>query len=60
MTQWARRIIRINGFKAGAMVNHDNGLGPNDVQGITTYINTNYPAWLLPMPVFPVSMFPDE
>jgi len=47
-----------NAFKAGAMVNHEHGFGPNDVQGITNYINTNYPARVLPMPVFPVSMFP--
>ncbi len=31
---------------------------PNDVQGITNYINTNYPARILPMMVFPVGQFP--
>ena len=45
-------------YRAGAMVNHEHGFGPKDVQGITNFINQNYPAALLPMPVFPVSMFP--
>jgi hypothetical protein len=26
-------------FRAGAMVNREHGFGPNDVQGITNYIN---------------------
>jgi hypothetical protein len=47
-----------NAFKAGANVNQEHGFGPNDVQGITNYINANYPAGILPLPVFPVSLFP--
>lgn len=47
-----------NAFRAGAMVNQEHGFGPNDTQGITNYIQRNYPASLLNQPVFPVSMFP--
>jgi hypothetical protein len=47
-----------NAFKAGADVNHEHGFGPNDVQGITNYIRTNYPANLLNMPIFNPANFP--
>jgi RHS repeat-associated protein len=49
-----------NAFKAGAYVNHEHGFGPNDTQKITDYINTNYPARILNMPVFNPANFPAE
>lgn len=47
-----------NAFKASADVNQEHGFGPNDVQGITNYIRTNYPAGLLNLPVFNSANFP--
>ncbi len=47
-----------NAFKAGAYVNSEHGFGPNDNQGITDYINANYPARLLNMPIFDPANFP--
>jgi RHS repeat-associated protein len=45
-------------FRAGAEVNHEHGFGPNDNQKIWDYIRANYPARLLPMPVFDPNDFP--
>jgi len=47
-----------NGFKAGAYVNSEHGFGPNDAQKITDYINANYPARILNMPIFNPANFP--
>jgi RHS repeat-associated protein len=48
----------LNAFRAGAEVNHEHGFGPNETQKIWDYIRANYPARLLPMPVFDPNNFP--
>jgi len=47
-----------NAFRAGAEVSQEHGFGPNDAEKITDYINANYPARLLNMPVFNPANFP--
>ena len=47
-----------NAFSAAAEVNHEHGFGPNDAQKITDYIRANYPASILPMPIFNPRNFP--